>query len=333
MICDNLIIENSALYAGGGIYAGPRSAAIIERNFIADNTALGWGGGGITLWNWHALDPISKQVRNNVVARNRATSAGGGFYIRYDRSILENNTVVDNDADQRGGGAYVLNRGTGDSPLRVRNSIIWGNTSNQGASIDLDARTGSAIVVSFSAVEGGWNGRGNMSSEPEFADDWLSRYSLAADSPCIDRGDPHPSCNDRCLPPSRGTARNDMGAYGGPSACGEVGQSAINLEAIPSGHVAAPSPPRLLGSHPNPFGQSTVLCYELQAPVRVELSIYSITGRLVRRLIADEVQTVGRHQIEWDGHDATGRRVSSGIYWCRLRAGGTTTSSRIVVLR
>jgi len=37
---------------------------------------------------------------------------------------------------------------------------------------------------------------------------------------CINRGDPDPKYNDVCFLPSLGNVRNDMGAHGGPGACG-----------------------------------------------------------------------------------------------------------------
>ena len=56
-----------------------------------------------------------------------------------------------------------------------------------------------------------------VSTEPGHED-----FYLRFDSPCIDVGDPQAHFNDQCFPPSMGTERNDMGAYGGPEACGWV---------------------------------------------------------------------------------------------------------------
>ena len=60
-------------------------------------------------------------------------------------------------------------------------------------------------------------GQGNIDEDPIFVGG--SSYHLQEGSPCIDAGDPDPIHNDECLPPSMGTERNDMGAYGGPWAC------------------------------------------------------------------------------------------------------------------
>jgi parallel beta-helix repeat protein len=235
VIRNNLIRDNTAPYCGGGIYAGVRSSPVIENNLILDNRAYGWGGGGITLWNWYAMNFISKMVRNNVVAGNYTSAAGGGFYIRYDYSVLENNTVADNTAGQ-GGGAYVLNQGPGDYPPDLHDFILWGNSAATGPAIHPDPTTGSAVVVAYCDVEGGWTGTGNINAPPVYEGE---AYRLAPASPGVDGGDPSPVFDDLCFPPSQGTARNDMGAYGGPLACQWPGE----FSSVPPGPVTVDRTP------------------------------------------------------------------------------------------
>jgi parallel beta-helix repeat protein len=280
---NNVISDNTAPYAGGGIYAGVRSSPVIENNLILDNRAYGWGGGGITLWNWYATNFISKTVRNNVVAGNYTSAAGGGFYIRYDYSILENNTVADNTAGQ-GGGAYVLNQGPGDYPPYLHSFILWGNTAATGPAIHPDPSTGSAVVVAYCDVEGGWAGTGNINVRPVFEGDG---YRLAAGSPGVDAGDPDPAYNDVCFPPSQGTPRNDMGAYGGPLAC----QWPAEFSSVPLDPVAADGTPSWATG---PFIQAPTLadsralpvCFGIMRAERnsppagpVHLALFDVAGR------------------------------------------------------
>ena len=297
---------------------------MIECNTIAGNTAHGWGGGGITLWNWYAAYPIGKTVRNNLVVDNTTTAVGGGFYIRYDFSALENNTVADNHAGQRGGGAYVLNQGAGDYPPQLRNWILWGNTAGLSPAIYADASTGSVVYVTYSDVEGGWGGTGNIAQEPQ----WLgAAYLLNPASPCIDAGNPAVGYNDLCFPPSQGEARNDMGAYGGPAACGWQ----VDLTAAP------PWNPRddlalLRGSAPNPFRELTRIHFTQRAGGPVRLAIFDISGRRVRELVAGREYAAGDHELEWDGRDGSGRRLRAGVYLARMESAGRVGSQRLVLL-
>jgi hypothetical protein len=186
----NLIVDNQAYYAGGGIYMGARSSPFVENNVIMRNTSGGWGGGGINSWTSYIYYGTFATVRNNIIAQNSAPSSseacgGGGVYCRYDRCILTNNTIVDNSA-YRGGGVYALNY-PAQAPI-VTNCIVWGNSASVGPQIQPEPSTGSAIVVQYSDVEGGWSGIGNMNEDPEFAGP--ADYHLTALSPCIDMGDP-----------------------------------------------------------------------------------------------------------------------------------------------
>jgi hypothetical protein len=88
----------------------------------------------------------------------------------------------------------------------------------------------------------------------------------------------------------------------------------------------------LLANFPNPFNPKTTIVYEVPGRTRVDLRAYDLTGRLVRVLEDSEVEP-GRHAAEWDGKDGAGRRVASGVYFCRLEAGSVTVSRRMVLLK
>jgi len=192
-VVGNLIVGNTAYYAGGGMYFGARSSPIVENNVILHNSSGGWGGGGINSWTSYIYYNTFAIVRNNLIAHNSAPSGGaacggGGVYCRYDRCILTGNTIADNQA-YRGGGIYALNY-PAQAPI-VTDCIIWGNTATLGSQIYPDPDTGSHIVVNYSDVQGGWTGTGNLDVDPEFADPAADDYHLQAYSKCIDRGDPN----------------------------------------------------------------------------------------------------------------------------------------------
>jgi uncharacterized protein YkwD len=83
---------------------------------------------------------------------------------------------------------------------------------------------------------------------------------------------------------------------------------------------------------PNPFRSSTAIQYQLSRPLHVRMTIHNVAGRLVRRLHDGEVPA-GNHIVRWDGQDQGGRRVESGIYFCRLDAGSATRVRQILFLR
>ncbi|MBK8167350.1 MAG: T9SS type A sorting domain-containing protein [bacterium] len=82
---------------------------------------------------------------------------------------------------------------------------------------------------------------------------------------------------------------------------------------------AAPLPAAVLRleASPNPFNPATVLSFELAEPGPVTLAVYGIDGRLVATL-AEGQHSQGRHEVTWDGTDARGQRVASGVWFARL---------------
>jgi flagellar hook assembly protein FlgD len=85
-------------------------------------------------------------------------------------------------------------------------------------------------------------------------------------------------------------------------------------------------------NHPNPFNPQTLIRYGLPHNSEVNLIIYNILGQKVRTLV-DENQIAGYKTVIWDGKDEAGDQVSSGIYFCRLRAGNYTEVRKMVMLK
>jgi hypothetical protein len=92
-------------------------------------------------------------------------------------------------------------------------------------------------------------------------------------------------------------------------------------------------PPPLLGQ-PNPLNPDTDIRYVVPGttPVDASLRIYNSQGQLVRVLI-DEFQQPGEHVVHWNGRNSSGQRVSSGVFFCVLRAGDARAIEKLVVVR
>jgi len=89
---------------------------------------------------------------------------------------------------------------------------------------------------------------------------------------------------------------------------------------------------RLTSITPNPLMKCATISYELPSSLHTNLKIYDGSGRLVRTLV-DTKQKPGTYEVIWDGKDCTGRRVSSGIYFCNLTAPNYNMTRKIVVIR
>lgn len=100
--------------------------------------------------------------------------------------------------------------------------------------------------------------------------------------------------------------------------------------------VSMPALELALGpNHPNPFNPQTAIPYYLPAsdePMRVRMIIYDASGRLVK-VIVNENQSPGAHEVTWNGSNEVGATVTSGIYFCVLQAGKEQRTQKLVMLK
>ena len=96
-----------------------------------------------------------------------------------------------------------------------------------------------------------------------------------------------------------------------------------------------PKETALLANYPNPFNPETWIPYQLSRDAEVTVSIYSVNGALVRTLDLGH-RAAGMYQSRsraayWDGRNAFGERVASGVYFYTLRAGNFTATRRLLI--
>ena len=85
-------------------------------------------------------------------------------------------------------------------------------------------------------------------------------------------------------------------------------------------------------ARPNPFNPSTTIAFATPRTGRVELKIYDVAGRLVRRLVDGELPA-GHHAAVWRGENDHGRQVASGIYYYLLDCGEFTETRKMTLVK
>ncbi len=221
----NIIEDNEATdisgdnpYAGGGGVRLELGSPIVHNNIIRNNKG-GFGGGVF-------LDATAAVFTNNIIEGNEATKAefagGGGLYLDFvlensEGNFVANNTIVNNLSAGEGGGV-VLAGITANEGLKFSNNIIF-NNQNEEVFARYNAKL-EDFKASYCLIEGGLtSGDHIITDDPKLAQ---STFLLDDNSPCIDAGDPGDSFKDPnngtdAEAPSKGTSRNDIGAYGGPN--------------------------------------------------------------------------------------------------------------------
>ena len=176
------ITNNSAGSDGGGMYIGSGNPTLVNCIFSGNGANM---GGGL-----YTSASSSVTVVNCVFTANTGGNSGGGI-LSNGSLIVTNSVFYGNQVTQGMGGA--ISNWT-DSALTLQNSILWSNLPDQ---IFVMAGS-SAPMVSYSDVEGGYSGTGNIDDDPLFKDadgpDDIpgtedDNLELATGSPCIDAGD------------------------------------------------------------------------------------------------------------------------------------------------
>ena len=101
--------------------------------------------------------------------------------------------------------------------------------------------------------------------------------------------------------------------------------------------IGQPTQSQLLQNYPNPFNPETWIPYQLSEDTPVSISIYDTTGKLVRTLSLG-LQPAGfyssrEHAAYWDGRNALGERVASGVYFYQLTTPSFQQTRRLVILK
>ena len=85
-------------------------------------------------------------------------------------------------------------------------------------------------------------------------------------------------------------------------------------------------------NYPNPFNPITTISFIIIEPQKINLSVYSINGALIKELINDYIPT-GAHNIVWNGLGKNGTMVPSGLYIYKLSASQKSIQKKMVIAK
>ena len=220
----NCIFVGNSAHFGGGIHCGKGNQTLTNCKFIGNVATYDYGG-GICCWQDSYAIIENCLIKNNASFR---TGRGGGIGCVLAYPTMDNCLFVDNF-----GGPAVYSIHTkanvinctfygnanwgcvfgGNKDVYVKNCILFNNYPNQ---IYKGMTTGK-VYVSYSDVQGGYLGTGNIKSDPCFTDPANDDFHLCRFSPCINTGDPsyvlEPDETDLDGKPRVIGGRIDMGAY------------------------------------------------------------------------------------------------------------------------
>ena len=307
-----------------------------ENCIFIDNTAE--SGGAIGGWKYSEPTLI-----DCVFAHNRATgSHGGAIYFDLDGVlVVEGCIFYDNTAPT----GAAIQCGFGHADAFISSCTFWGNKATdpagsiinlaEAATLEMDHSiialnvSGQAISVTdvdyvptlacndiYGNPGGDWVGciadllgvDGNISADPLFCEveSLIIPLTIAAESPCAPQNNPE---------------------------CGLVGARPVGCTIV---GVGDPMPTvagdRLYEVVPNPFNPRTSIEFSVERSQHVILTVHSVTGALVRTL-ANRTYDQGDHVLIWDGSNAAGLAMPSGVYLIRLETEDAFQTRKAMLVR
>ncbi len=211
---EECMIDCDGTSPGAAFYRGERATSVLSGFTIVN--ANGTDGGAIFCMN-------SAPTIVNCVLRNNTAQRGAGIFAQNANPAVTNCTIAANTASVAGGGLF----SSGSPSPIVTNCILWGNTTHQVIF------EGDAPLITYSNIQGGYSGIGNINSNPRFVNSTANDYHLtnaqtlsmnwttyqwylAPVSPCVDKGTVTPvgmPVIDKDNLPRIYRASADMGAY------------------------------------------------------------------------------------------------------------------------
>jgi hypothetical protein len=117
------------------------------------------------------------------------------------------------------------------------------------------------------------------------------------------------------------------------AAFSDVGNANIVITPLSTGDVVPiPTTSSLAQNYPNPFNAQTMIAFNLATAGNVQLDVFNMIGQKVTTLI-DGNYNPGTYNVIWNGRDAAGNVVSSGIYYYRLNSDGLTQTMKMTLLK
>ena len=272
------------------------------------------------------------KIFGNLFENNHAFISGSPIYCSYSYPRIANNTIVSN---------FVLNEETFHetaaihtfiSKPQITNNIIWNNETNFYDPHQL--MWCKPFYTTYNDIEYGFEGIGNIMQDPLFVGTGIHPFGLDIDSPCIDAG-------TFFLPfsiesPESDLAGNsrvyndsiDMGAY-------EWNEVGVENYELPIANYD-------LRNYPNPFNPTTTITFNLttESTENTEIIIYNLKGQKVKNISPSlchpefiEGRGGRKYSVTWNGTDDSGKSVSSGIYFYKLRAGDFQQVKKMMLIK
>lgn len=114
----------------------------------------------------------------------------------------------------------------------------------------------------------------------------------------------------------------------------EIKENYIHVtEGTSANEDIVPTTSQLIGNYPNPFNPTTTISFSVtQTSPFVTLEIFNLKGQKVKQLV-NETLPAGSHSVIWNGTNDSGKSVTSGIYFYKMKTGSYTYTRKMILMK
>jgi C1A family cysteine protease len=124
----------------------------------------------------------------------------------------------------------------------------------------------------------------------------------------------------------------DMGANAGVDIAIRLRGTYPLSQSVDDEGILRPFTFSLSENYPNPFNPKTTIKYSLKVRTSVSIVVYNLLGQEIRTLV-DEVKPAGLYETNWDGTDADGNEMATGVYFYQIRADDFAETKKMLLLK
>jgi outer membrane protein assembly factor BamB len=305
---------------GSGDWYG-RSVAVSEQYAVVG--APTWDGPGYSpsCGAVYVYDVVTRELLHQLTADDLSAEDRFGFALDIEGDRLAVGSYWDGDTGDEGS-VYIFDLISGDQLARVEAQPIIGGGDNLGTSVALH---GNHVLAGATQQTYGTELRG-------FA--CLFDWTTGAELLRLEASDGH---NDDefgqsvAFDGNRALIGADMDDSGGINyGSAYIYQPIQDMSAVEEGML--PSAGLVLDNYPNPFNPRTEFNLSLPTGLAVDLDIFDVSGRRVRRLLRGASSSTGM-KVVWDGRNDSGLQLPSGTYFCRAEAGVLRSVRKVMLLK
>ena len=339
LIAENLITENFADREGGGIGLDSGVLTLVIRNNISNNIVDQWGGGITFGGNQGKVVLGGSEGNGNNITDNVSTlgATGKGLYtgspgdVKY---INAEDNYFGNNIDPNTDFNIIYPLDVFDTDPFSDDTIIFKDTRLVVFRPELDFDTlsiGSTTEMSFTLANLFRDDDSTLEITTTLIND--DQFSVMEMPTLIENGK-FSTAVVSFTPNVEGEIAGELTIES------SSGTEIVRLRGIGNDIIgideefgnSMPDDFVLYSAYPNPFNSSTTISYEIRQKEHVRLTVHNILGETVKVLI-DSVMPEGVHQAIWNGKNAQGVEVGTGIYFLALVAGNVVQSKKMLLLK